>query len=130
MPLFSATSPAPLLASTADDITLVFLGFGIVLSILGVLWLVTALIGRIFVAQAAKQSLTQPAATTPAPAPAEIDLSQPSSVGADPHLLAVVAAATQIALNRPVAIRSISPATRGNWAAEGRRAIHSSHRVR
>ncbi len=121
--------PMPVLASVAENISLVFLGFGIVLSILGVLWLATTLIGRYFIAQAAREQAAIPEATVSAPR-LHADPSSPVDVSADPRLVAVVAAAAQLALDRPVAIRSITPAARGTWAAEGRRAIHTSHRVR
>ncbi|MGF1482733.1 MAG: OadG family protein [Opitutales bacterium] len=123
-------SSAALLASTGEDLLLVLLGFGIVLLILGTLWLITSLVGRIFIAQEKRRLAEVPPPPEYDSAPEPLLIAPLVDPIPDAHLIALAAVAAQIALNRPVAIRSITPASRGNWAAEGRRDIHSSHRVR
>jgi Na+-transporting methylmalonyl-CoA/oxaloacetate decarboxylase gamma subunit len=126
MTVSSASAFSVLAASKFEDLGLVLYGFALVLIILSVLWLAASLIGRFFIAQEPKAKPAAPA-SAPAQAPPEPQPATPR--GMDPHLVAVAAAAARIMLDQPVRIHSIRT-VRGGWAAEGRRDIHSSHRLR
>lgn len=91
-------------------------GFVFVVSVLTLFSGITAAMGAVF-QKLEKKPLE------PVPVPVVED---------DSELVAVIAAAVHTALHAPVRIVSIKAArsSEGTWAAEGRRQIFSSHRVR
>ena len=94
-------------------------GFVIVMLALCLLWLVTALIGRVF------------ATKTQAPATTRIEARQKSDTQPAPvsdEVVAVYAAAAAMLDERA---RIISVTSRSSyWGTQGRRDIHASHRIR
>lgn len=129
-----------------DSIVFILSGFAVVLLALGMLWSVSALIGRIFVklssdrpagaasasAAAAAAAAGQTDAST-APSP-PTPLSSPSSSARTipaAHLAAISAAIAEITHGRGRVVSVLAPAqVFTSWAQEGRTEQFSSHRVR
>jgi Na+-transporting methylmalonyl-CoA/oxaloacetate decarboxylase gamma subunit len=106
-----------------DELTFIGTGFGLVLSILALLWMISAVIGRVYTAS--HQPKTVPVAAAPAAAAAPV-------AGIPPGHLAVISAAVAMMTDgrgRVVSVRL--PAHQATaWAQEGRIEHFSSHRVR
>ncbi len=106
-------------------------GFFLVLTVLLLLWGVTALIGRAFITSEAKAKArtvaaagSAPAATTPAPAEAA-----PGEAETSPEEIAAIAAAISMLMGGRHRILSIrTPET--SWGREGRRQHFASHKIR
>lgn len=123
-----------------DSIVFILSGFAVVLLALGMLWSVSALIGRIFV----KLSSDRPAGAASASAAGQTDastapspptpLSSPSSSARTipaAHLAAISAAIAEITHGRGRVVSVLAPAqVFTSWAQEGRTEQFSSHRVR
>ncbi|MBC2592998.1 OadG family protein [Ruficoccus amylovorans] len=101
------------------------LGFVFVIVVLAILAGVTQAVGFIF-------SMKKPAAPKPvaAAAPAPAAAAPAASEGISPEVVAVIAAAVHTTLEHPHRILSIRPSADRYWAAEGRREIFRSHKVR
>ncbi|MCC5808352.1 MAG: OadG family protein [Opitutales bacterium] len=99
-------------------------GFFLVLLVLLLLWGVTALIGKAFIAAEAKKKVRAGSATGSAPtaqAPAQADTS--------PEEIAAIAAAISMLMGGRHRILSIrTPET--SWGREGRRQHFASHKIR
>ncbi len=120
-----------------DSILFILSGFAVVLLALGMLWSVSALIGRIFVkvcsdrpAGAASAAAVGQTGASTAPSP----LSSPSSSARTipaAHLAAISAAVAEITHGRGRVVSVLAPAqVFTSWAQEGRTEQFSSHRVR
>lgn len=115
----------------------ILLGFTIVMVVLTLMWAGTWLSGLIFKSidkrEVAKATSEEEGRRTVAAAAAAIAVSQ--QIKEDPdrdeygRLVAVIAAAAQVALGRPARVVSIKHSS-GEWSAEGRRQIFDSRRVR
>ena len=103
----------------APTLPLIGSGFLVVLLALALLWLVSALIGRLF-------------ATAKLPAPARRTATQPRAPGIPPaHLAAIAAAVAAMTDGRGRVVTVWAPAhLTGSWASEGRSDQLGSHRVR
>ncbi len=123
MTLAATCSLASVLTQFEDSLH-ILLGFVFVIVVLAILAGVTQGIGFLF--NMKKPSAPKPAA---APAPAAPAASAPAG-GISPEVVAVIAAAVHTTLERPYRIRSIRSASDRHWAAEGRREIFRSHKVR
>jgi hypothetical protein len=116
-------------ASIKDLIGYQLSGLIVVFVALGSIWVLLEIVGAFFKnrqsAPAAASIAVPVAAAAPAAAPAP-------EVGLPPAIVAAIAAAVHVAVGgRPHRIASINPApTAAAWAAEGRRDIFSSHRLR
>jgi Na+-transporting methylmalonyl-CoA/oxaloacetate decarboxylase gamma subunit len=110
-----------------DELVFIGSGFGLVLSILALLWLVSAVIGRIFTAAS-----THKAPATAAHAPSSAAPAAPLAPGVPPqHLAAISAAVAMMTDGRGRVVAVHLPAHRATaWAQEGRIEHFSSHRVR
>ena len=116
--------------SLLNVLEIVLIGFSFVLCVLLILSLTTSILGKVFVGIPVKapSSPTDTETTTqvlPTKVNNECDIDE-----RDPHIIAVIAAAIHCATggrkHRIVSIRSSD----SNWAAEGRRQIFSSRKVR
>lgn len=123
-----------------DSIVFILSGFAVVLLALGMLWSVSALIGRIFVklssdrpAGAASAAAAGQTGASTAPSPPS-PLSSPSSSARNipaAHLAAISAAVAEITRGRGRVVSVLAPAqVFTSWAQEGRTEQFSSHRVR
>lgn len=110
----------------------ILLGFVFVVLVLGVLALVTSLLGRIFIAHEQKQKAAAAAlAAAPPVAPTAETPGHPADDGIEAsRITAVIAAAVYATWGSGHRILSVHtrPGASG-WAAEGRREIFSSRRV-
>lgn len=123
---FATTCSLASLLSQFEDSLHILLGFVFVIVVLAILAGVTQAVGFIF-------SMKKPAAAKPvavAAAPAPVAAAPAASEGISPEVVAVIAAAVHTTLERPHRILSIRPSTDRYWAAEGRREIFRSHKVR
>lgn len=104
-------------------------GLLVVFLALGSIWFAVDLVGRIFIARAARQAAALPAAATPATASASTPLVPDD--GVPPEIVALITAAVHVTLGTRARVTHVKP-TRidGDWAREGRRQIFASHRVR
>lgn len=107
-----------------DELVFIGSGFGLVLTILALLWLVSALIGRFFAVAKAHKA--------PAAAPIAAPAAAPVAPGVPPqHLAAISAAVAMMTDGRGRVVSVRLPAHRAiAWAQEGRIEHFSSHRVR
>ncbi len=105
----------------------VFLGFVFVIAVLAFLAGITQVLGFIFARTGGATAAKAPAAPAkPIPAkPAPVAGSEES-----PELVAIIAAAVHATLGEPHRILSIKRSSDRTWAAEGRREIFRSHKVR
>lgn len=117
-----------------ENLTEMLVGFVFVIVVLGILAGVTGATGSVFkylarrkanAAAAALAERAQAAEQTAAVSPAD---SVPEEI--PPEILVVIAAAVHMVLKQPHRIVSIRPADSHQWAAEGRREISQSHRIR
>lgn len=112
-----------------EELFLVLLGFGIVVTVLAVLWLVSALVGRIFVTREAAlaraaSAAAGPPANQPVPAPAVAPGVPPA------HLAAISAAVAVITGGRGrVASVRLPPHKAESWAQSGRMEQYSAHHL-
>lgn len=121
-------NPVPILAvlpihpTLIQSIEFIFSGFVFVLIVLAAMWILTSMVGMIFIRldkKAAPKAASVKVAPVAAVAPAE-----------DTNLPAVVAAAVYAVMeDKPHRIVQIRPAD-DSWAREGRRSILGSHKVR
>lgn len=118
------------------DLAEILVGFAFVIVVLGILAGVTEMIGFVFKYLARRRTSVAAAASALADkaqaAGSRVKL-PPADDGAGdipPEVLVVIAAAVHVALKRPHRIVSIKPADSHQWAAEGRREIARSHRLR
>ena len=107
-------------------------GFVIVMLALAVLWGLTAMTGRLFIARAAREA-TAKAAPAPVPEPVIAASGAASDRGSsddelDDDLVVIAAAAASLlsAAHRIVSVRPVD----SSWGRQGRRDIHASHRIR
>ena len=109
-------------------------GFVFVVVTLATFALVTQGLGALFSsrdkARAARRRAADAAETPPRTHPPAPPEPKPEMEGPDARILAIIAAAIHVTLHEPVRIVSVSEVNRGGWAAEGRRQIFGSHRVR
>jgi Na+-transporting methylmalonyl-CoA/oxaloacetate decarboxylase gamma subunit len=108
-----------------DEMTFIGAGFGLVLTILALLWLISALIGRLYTAATAPKAPAAVAAPVAAPAPVATN-------GVPAHHLAAISAAVAMMTDgrgRVVSVRLPAHLATA-WAQEGRIEHFSSHRVR
>lgn len=126
---FIASLPAGL-----ENITEMLVGFVFVIVVLGILAAATEGIGFVFKYLAKHKANAVAAALVEKAQAAEKTASVPPAGNASeeipPEILVVIAAAVHMALKRPHRIVSIRPADSHQWAAEGRREISQSHRIR
>ncbi|MDP0497193.1 MAG: OadG family protein [Verrucomicrobiota bacterium JB024] len=123
---FAATcSLASLLGEFEDSLHILF-GFVFVIVVLALLAGATQVIGLFFREKKKAAAPAAPAKAAPAAAPAA---AAPAG-GISPELVAVIAAAVHTTLERPHRILSIRSTSDKHWAAEGRREIFRSHKVR
>lgn len=102
-----------------QDLQYQLTGFLVVISALGGIALLVWIVGRLFAAGGMEK---REATTGPTPDQSE-EIPGP--------VLAAISAAVSVALEgRHFVVYSISPAGRGAWSAEGRRAIYRSHQLR
>ncbi|MFH1500175.1 MAG: OadG family transporter subunit [Verrucomicrobiota bacterium] len=120
-PILAALPEHPELSQT---ISFQLSGLVVVFLVLGSIWFLLEILGKIFVARA--KAAAKPAAPAPAPVPA-------GPAAADDHIapeiVALIAAAVHLTVgagHRIVAIAPLNP----HWALEGRRQIFASHRPR
>jgi Na+-transporting methylmalonyl-CoA/oxaloacetate decarboxylase gamma subunit len=133
----------PAQPSLIQAIEFIFVGFGVVLLVLSLLWLMTSVTGRFFTRQLeAEKALKEKtlaedeerrrriasiaaiaAMTSPQPPPGSHGESLP------PHFIAILTAAAHEVLHEPVRILSIRSRT-GGWGTEGRRQIFAGKHVR
>lgn len=104
-------------------------GLVVVFLALGSLWVLLEIMGRFF---RRRLPAAAPALKRPTTAAIPADIAAPEPLGPTPALLAAISAAVHVALaGRAHRIAAIQPApVAAAWAAEGRREIFSSHRVR
>ncbi|QYY35751.1 OadG family transporter subunit [Ruficoccus sp. ZRK36] len=122
---FAATCSLASLLGEFEDSLHILLGFVFVIVVLAILAGVTQIVGLFF---RMKKEAPKPAAAA-APAPAAASAAAPAG-GVSPEVVAVIAAAVHTTLERPHRILSIRSASDRYWAAEGRREIFRSHKVR
>jgi len=104
-------------------------GFIIVIGALSILWGACTLVGTFFARKAKAAAKAKAATAVPVASGSEED---------DPAIIAVIAAAIQVTLHRPMRIRSVRTVhtTGANesrhhaWALEGRSSHFQSHKVR
>lgn len=122
-PILAALDRFP---SMSENLVFILTGFIFVILVLACLSIATSLIGSAF-----KRAEGQPAAATAIPASAPTPASEAEEAPQEEEVVpAIVAAAVHMAMGgRPHRIVSIQRKPT-NWAAEGRRDIFSSHRVR
>ena len=111
-----------------DQLVFIVQGFGLVLVVLALLWLLSALLGRIFVAQERRRA-------SPPPAPAAAVGAAPAptvSAGTPPAHLAAIAAAVAVATSgRGRVVRVVAPAHgAAGWVGSGRAQHAHGHRTR
>ncbi|MDO9599151.1 MAG: OadG family protein [Azoarcus sp.] len=113
-----------------DTLTFIASGFAIVLLALSLLWMVSAIIGRVFAG--ATSRLTAPPVRTTPPSPASVDATPAARAGIPPaHLAAISAAVAVMTGGRGQVVSVRAPAhLSGAWSREGRTDQFSSHRVR
>lgn len=112
-------SSLPVHPGWVQDLQYQLTGFLVVISALGGIALLVWITGRLFAAggTAKRDAATGPAAESTSEIPGPV--------------LAAISAAVSVALEgRHFVVYSISPAGRGAWSAEGRRAIYRSHQLR
>jgi Na+-transporting methylmalonyl-CoA/oxaloacetate decarboxylase gamma subunit len=116
-----------------ESIGFILLGFGLVLTVLAILWGSCALLGKFFKNRPAARMPAADPADTPAPAKpmqATADAMTPDSAE-EGRIVAVVSAAVYATLGTHHKIISIRPTgERQAWSVEGRRSIFQSHRIR
>ncbi|AWI78266.1 hypothetical protein CEW87_02210 [Parazoarcus communis] len=111
--------------SVTDTLAFILTGFSVVLIALSLLWLVSALIGRLFAVAAPRPSAVAavaPLAAGPSPAAPGIPAA---------HVAAITAAVAVMTGGRGRVVSVRAPAHLAvTWAREGRTEQFSSHRVR
>ncbi|MDF9828117.1 Na+-transporting methylmalonyl-CoA/oxaloacetate decarboxylase gamma subunit [Ereboglobus sp. PH5-5] len=120
--------------SVAETLVYQFNGLMIVFMVLGGLWILFEITGAIFKRHGAlveKKKAGARASAAAASAPVEASPSAQAE-GIAPEVIAVISASIHVALaGRRHRVLTINAAAHGNeWAAEGRRDIFRSHRVR
>lgn len=123
------------LPSGLENLTEMLVGFVFVIVVLGILAGVTGAIGAVFKYLARRKANAAAAAALAEKAQtaeqvAAVPPAGNAPEGVSPEILVVIAAAVHMALKRPHRIVSIKPADSLQWAAEGRREISQSHRIR
>lgn len=126
--------PIATLPARLENITEMIVGFVFVIVVLALLAGITEAIGFVF-KRIAKGKSTQPApirqtrqsSANNVSAPATAD-SAPEEI--PPEIIAVIAAAVHMTVKQPHRIVAIQAETHHQWAAEGRREIFQSHRLR
>jgi Na+-transporting methylmalonyl-CoA/oxaloacetate decarboxylase gamma subunit len=114
--------------SLGDQIVLVLFGFGIVLTVLALLWLVSASVGRLFVLRETAVAHAAAAAAGP-PRPAVAPALAAGMPAA--HAAAIAAAVAVVTGGRGrVAAVHLPAHQAATWAQSGRLEQYSSHRVR
>lgn len=113
-----------------DTLTFIVSGFAIVMLALALLWMVSAVIGRVF-ARSASRLATPPVRATSA-LPASVEPIPSTRTCIPPaHLAAISAAVAVMTGGRGQVVSVRAPAhLSGEWAREGRTDQFSSHRVR
>ncbi len=135
-PLFYAAllPPKP---DIGEAILFMLAGIVLVMSVLSMMSLGTAGIGKIFIALSRREATAtqqkqaqaeEERRTVAAAAAAVAAVTSPAQAG-NPHLVAVIAAAAHATLGSSARVVSIRPAE-NEWGAEGRRQIFASHRTR
>lgn len=102
-------------------------GFFLVLVVLLLLWGVTALIGKLFMASSAKAAPGAPPAAVSAAAPPKETASADAEVSAEE--IAAIAAAISMLMDGQHRILSIRTPV-SSWGQEGRRQHFASHKIR
>jgi hypothetical protein len=124
----AGTAAGPDLASWGERLSFALVGSIIVVGTLAVLWLLTALLGRIFIAAEQKAAAAQAAKAAKAAAEAA---SQAPAPAAPEVPIAAIAAAVAVVLDKPHRIVAIQPSRAGaNWAQVGRHQHFESHQLR
>lgn len=105
-------------------------GLGVVMVALGVLYGTCAFVGAIF-----RRAATANPVATSALAATPVVPGPPQAEGADPQVVAAIAAAITVALGQPCRMIDVQPAGHpvgmmSAWAIEGRFQHFSSHKVR
>ena len=149
----AAGAPADPSAFLANDPFSILWGFVFVLAVLLLFSIVTAILGAIFKQGPAIHNgiynslcaflpkgfveaflpapeVREPTTHLKAPRGPSLPTPAGSVPDVEPELVAVIAAAVHLTLHEPVRVVAIRPASESGWAAEGRRQIFSSHRVR
>lgn len=113
-----------------ESIDILFVGFFMVLSILGILCLIMGGIGKLF-------TMNTPAPAAPTPVKSAVPAPVPAGGGNVPsvqdiRVVAAIAAAVDTVLGAGYEVVSIKPAEKSYvaWAQEGRRQIFQSHKIR
>lgn len=103
-------------------------GLMVVFLALGSIWLLVDIVGRCFVASAARQAARAKSAAAPSPSLAS---PAPTPDELSPAVVAAIAAAVHVTLGPRTRVAFVKPVRiDGDWAREGRRQIFASHRVR
>jgi len=111
-----------------EQLVFIVQGFGLVVGVLALLWLISAVLGRVFTAaerRAAKPPPASSSAVGAAPAP-------PVSAGVPPAHVAAIAAAVAVATSgRGRVVRVVAPAHGASgWVGSGRSQHGHGHRIR
>jgi Na+-transporting methylmalonyl-CoA/oxaloacetate decarboxylase gamma subunit len=110
-----------------EQLVFIVQGFGLVMTVLALLWFVSALLGRIFATRERRPAPSPPSASAvgAAPAPAV-------SAGVPPAHVAAIAAAVAVATSgRGRVIRVVAPAHgAAGWVGSGRSHHAHGHRTR
>lgn len=120
--------------SLGDTVAFQINGLIVVFLVLGSIWFLLELIGKVF--QRRDAALAKARSIAPAPAavvPASPTATSPaaSSDGPPPEIVALIAAVVHTTFGPGHRIAAINPARIDqDWAREGRRQIFASHRVR
>ncbi|MFA7428873.1 MAG: OadG family transporter subunit [Rhodospirillaceae bacterium] len=105
-----------------EHLVFIFSGFGVVMLVLAALWMITAAVGKLFIAYEARQAV--PVAPAPA-APAA-----PAGVPGH-HLVAIAAAVAAMTGGQGRVVRISAPAHQAiAWAHEGRSAQFAGRKAR
>lgn len=116
-----------------EQLVFIIQGFGLVLVVLALLWLLSAVLGRFFIAReqraAARTTAPAPPAVGAAPAPM---LNAGAGAGLPPAHVAAISAAVAVATSgRGRVVRVVAPAHgAAGWSGSGRTAHAQDHRIR
>lgn len=121
LPTLAYTFENPEQGSLTENLVFIGLGFGYVLVVLVLMFLLTTLIGLYFKREEEKRTAARTAAVATAK-----PMHAPEGVA--PELVAVLAAAVKTVVDEPYRIVSIRHAPT-DWSREGRRSIFESHRI-
>ncbi len=110
-----------------EQLVFILQGFGLVLAVLALLWLISAVLGRVFMARSRP---TPAVAATPSAAGAE-PAPAPQAGPPTAHLVAIAAAVAAVTSGRGRVVRVVAPAHGAvGWVRTGRDQHAHGHRTR